>query len=68
MDPVYHNVITVRHPLTRLLSAWRDKFQKSSATAYFEKKYARFINEKYYDGNDEQDSEHYFEGVTKFQF
>jgi len=59
VDPMYHNVITVRHPLTRLLSAWRDKFQKNPATAYFEKKYAKFINERYHDQNDESDNDHY---------
>lgn len=58
-DREYHNVITVRHPLTRLLSAWRDKFSKSPATAYFEKKYATFINNKYAHESDELDDKHY---------
>lgn len=45
-NPNYTKVIHVRNPLSRLYSAWRQKFRKGHSTLpFFEKKYASKINE-----------------------
>ena len=51
-DPAYMKWINVRHPFARLVSAWRDKFEKtSSGESYWMRKYGKFIEAKF--GRDE---------------
>merc|ERR1711879_890738 len=47
-DPSYTVFINVRHPFTRLLSAWRDKFDNRKASFhYWEKKFGNYILNKF---------------------
>ena len=40
--------MNVRHPLSRLVSAWRDKFRRTpSGISYWMRKYGKFINAKF---------------------
>lgn len=51
-DPTYIKFMNVRHPLSRLVSAWRDKFRRTaSGMSYWMRKYGKFINAKF--GRDE---------------
>ena len=43
-DPEYTVFMNVRHPFTRLISAWRDKFDRTkSSFQYWERKFGKFI-------------------------
>ena len=47
-DPQYLKWINVRHPFARLVSAWRDKFEKTvSGESYWMRKYGKFIAVKF---------------------
>lgn len=58
-DEDFLKVISVRHPLTRLLSAWRDKFALVDGSQYWHKKYGNYINEKYSQPDEPADPKHY---------
>jgi len=58
-DEDFLKVVSVRHPLTRLLSAWRDKFQMVESSKYWHKKYGNFIRSKYSRTDDVDDPDHY---------
>ena len=50
-DPSYTKVLNVRHPLSRLRSAWSDKFRRSGdEISFFMENYGNFINEKFGNG------------------
>ena len=47
-DPSYTKVLNVRHPLSRLVSAWGDKFKRTKdEISFWMKNYGNFINEKF---------------------
>ena len=58
--------MNVRHPLSRLVSAWRDKFRRTpSGISYWMRKYGNFINTKF--GQDEYSiPEDYFISLPAF--
>lgn len=47
-DPEWTVFINVRHPFTRLISAWRDKFDmRKGSFGYWQKKFGFFIQKKF---------------------
>ena len=47
-DPEYTVFINVRHPLTRLISAWRDKFDmRAKSFQYWQKKFGNYIKNQF---------------------
>ena len=50
-DPSYTKVLNVRHPLSRLRSAWSEKFRRDFAgNSYFMENYGNVIKEKFDNG------------------
>jgi len=61
-DPGYTKFMNARHPFSRLVSAWRDKFPKDRKTGgetYWFRKYGKFISTKFEQDYYEKPEEYY---------